>query len=227
MEDAASVGYGCVLRGDLAPIRLGAQSSLGDRVVVGTARRADAAPRPRPAGLPGLRPRPRPPPRVLPPPPPRSSVPTGLSPAASIGRNVTVGPGSLLRSATVEDEVVVGARCTLLEGSVVETGAVLEPGTLLPPGRRVPARQVWGGAPAHFVRDTGYDEAAAVVRLSEDLAVLGAQHKEARLPLADEALYEEAAAVRAGLAAAAAARAGAGAGAIAAGGASEAGRVAA
>lgn len=37
--------------------------------------------------------------------------------------------GCLLRSTTVEDEVVVGDRCILLEGSLVEKNAVLAPGS--------------------------------------------------------------------------------------------------
>ncbi len=39
VDDRASVWYGAVLRGDLAHIKLGAYSSVGDRAVIGTARR--------------------------------------------------------------------------------------------------------------------------------------------------------------------------------------------
>ena len=38
VADRASVWYGAVLRGDLAPVRLGAFSSVGDRAVLSTAR---------------------------------------------------------------------------------------------------------------------------------------------------------------------------------------------
>jgi hypothetical protein len=38
VQDRASVWYGAVLRGDLAPVRLGAFSSVGDRAVLSTAR---------------------------------------------------------------------------------------------------------------------------------------------------------------------------------------------
>lgn len=56
----------------------------------------------------------------LPLPPTRSSVPTGLNAATVIGRSVTIGQACLLRSCTVEDEAVVGDKCVLLEGSLVE-----------------------------------------------------------------------------------------------------------
>lgn len=52
-----------------------------------------------------------------------SSSPTGLPAATIIGRNVTIGQGCLLRSTTVEDEAVVGDKCVLLEGSLVEKNA--------------------------------------------------------------------------------------------------------
>lgn len=55
--------------------------------------------------------------------PPRSSSPTGLPAATRIGRNVTIGQSCLLRSTTVEDECVIGDKCVLLEGSLVEKNA--------------------------------------------------------------------------------------------------------
>ena len=49
-------------------------------------------------------------------------------------------------------------RCILMEGSLVESHAVLAPGSVLGPGRRVPSGQLWGGAPAKYVRDLTKDE---------------------------------------------------------------------
>lgn len=50
-------------------------------------------------------------------------MPTGLSAATRIGRYVTIGSGSLLRSVTVEREAIVGLRCIVMEGSVVRPAA--------------------------------------------------------------------------------------------------------
>ena len=84
--------------------------------------------------------------------------PTGLSAATIIGKYVTIGQGCLLRSATVEDMVVIGDRSILMEGSLVESNSVLAPGTVLPPGRLVPSGQLWAGNPARYVRDLSKDE---------------------------------------------------------------------
>lgn len=166
VDNQVSVGFGAVLRGDLAPIHIQSQTSVGDRVVIGTA----------------------------------GSVPTGLSAAVSVGRNCTLGAGSLLRSAVLEADVILGLKCTLLEGSIVERGSILLDGSLLPPGRRVPAGQVWGGAPVHFVRAVSYGEAAEIVALSEELADLGQRHANNQLPEQDLSVADEVAARRAALA---------------------------
>lgn len=84
--------------------------------------------------------------------------PTGLPAHTRIGKHVTIGAGCTLRSCTVESEVIVGARSILMEGSYVEKHSVLEPGTVVPPGRLIPSGQVWGGNPAHYIRDLTKDE---------------------------------------------------------------------
>ena len=129
------------------------------------------------------------------------SVPTGLSAETVIGRHVTIGASSLLRSVVVEDEAVIGVSCVLMEGSVVETGAMLLDGTLLPPGRRIPARQVWGGAPAKYVRDCSYDDATEIVELAEEVAAIASEHSAELLPEPDMSLRKEKSARLAALAA--------------------------
>lgn len=58
----------------------------------------------------------------------------------------------------VEREVIVGARSILMEGSRVKQHSILLPGTVVPPGRMIPSKQMWGGNPAHFIRDLTKDE---------------------------------------------------------------------
>ena len=81
-----------------------------------------------------------------------------MSAATTVGRYVTIGQGCVLRSATVEDEVLIGEKCVLMEGCLVESHSILAPGTVLPPGRLVPSGQLWAGNPAKFVRDLTKDE---------------------------------------------------------------------
>ncbi len=86
------------------------------------------------------------------------SSPTGLPASTTIGRHVVVGQGCLLRSCQVRHQAVIGDRCILLEGSIVEGSSALAPGSLLAPGRLVPHGQLWAGNPARYVRDLTTDE---------------------------------------------------------------------
>lgn len=148
LYERTSIWYGCVLRGDLNRVKVGAFTNVQDRTVITAAR----------------------------------SSPTGLPAATIIGRNVTIGQGCLLRSTTVEDEAVVGDKCVLLEGSLVEKNAVLAPGSVLPPGRRIPSGELWAGSPAKFVRKLTKDEKAEIPTLANSMFRLADAHSEEFLP---------------------------------------------
>ncbi len=76
---------------------------------------------------------------------------------------MTIGQGCILRSTTIEDEVVIGDKCILMEGSLVENHSVLAPGTVVGPGRLIPSGQLWAGSPAKYVRDLTKDEVSRLV----------------------------------------------------------------
>jgi gamma-carbonic anhydrase len=76
---------------------------------------------------------------------------SGLPPDTHIGHYVTIGSGCILKSCRVDDLVVVGDKCTILEGSLVENHVILEPGTVVTPYQRIPSGQKWGGNPAAYV----------------------------------------------------------------------------
>ena len=45
--------------------------------------------------------------------------------AVNIGRHVTIGHGAIVHGATIEDEVLIGMRATLLNGARVESGSIV------------------------------------------------------------------------------------------------------
>ena len=75
-----------------------------------------------------------------------------------IGNNCTIGAGSTLYSCQIEDDVVLGEKCVVLEGARIEKGAQLAPGSVVPPGRLVPTKQLWAGNPVVFVKDLDIGE---------------------------------------------------------------------
>jgi len=78
---------------------------------------------------------------------------TGLPPDTHIGHYVTIGAGCVLKSCRIDDMVIVGDKCTILEGSLVESQVILEPGTVVEPYQRIPSGQRWAGNPAKYVSD--------------------------------------------------------------------------
>ncbi|CAA0843400.1 Gamma carbonic anhydrase 2- mitochondrial [Striga hermonthica] len=69
-----------------------------------------------------------------------------------IGDNVTIGHGAVIHGCTIEDEAFVGMGAILLDGVLVEKHAMVAAGSLLRQNTRVPAREVWAGNPAKFLR---------------------------------------------------------------------------
>ena len=99
-----------------------------------------------------------------------------------VGKFVSVGAGSVLRSATVEDEAVVGLRCVLLEGCIVEKSAALAAGTVVEAGHLIPGGQLWEGNPARYVRNLTADELAELPKIAKDTAKAAAAHADEFLP---------------------------------------------
>eukprot|EP00241_Pyramimonas_parkeae_P022002 CAMPEP_0114296598 /NCGR_PEP_ID=MMETSP0059-20121206/11397_1 /TAXON_ID=36894 /ORGANISM="Pyramimonas parkeae, Strain CCMP726" /LENGTH=238 /DNA_ID=CAMNT_0001418757 /DNA_START=115 /DNA_END=831 /DNA_ORIENTATION=+ len=123
------------------------------------------------------------------------SNPTGLSAATVLGSYVSVGSGSILRSTTIGDNVVLGKKCILMEGSVVEKEAKLEDMTVVPPGRLIPSGQLWGGNPAQYKRDLTPDEIADIPVQAKNYAQTAYEHSSEFLP--HSFAYREAEKVRA------------------------------
>ena len=51
----------------------------------------------------------------------------------------------------VEDDVWIGSRAVLLDGTHIEKGAIIAAGSVV--RDRVPAYTIWGGVPARYLKD--------------------------------------------------------------------------
>ena len=51
-----------------------------------------------------------------------ASLPTGMNAKCYVGYNVTIGSHCTLYSCHIEDDVVIGDRCVILEGARLEKG---------------------------------------------------------------------------------------------------------
>jgi len=114
--------------------------------------------------------------------PANSELETGFPPETHIGHYVTVGSGCVLKSCRIDDLVVIGDKCTILEGSLVENHVMLEPGTVVMPYQRIPAGQKWAGNPAKYVADLTPEEKESIKGKAVKIHELAKEHLVEFLP---------------------------------------------
>ncbi|MFK4874436.1 gamma carbonic anhydrase family protein [Novosphingobium sp. ZW T3_23] len=86
---------------------------------------------------------------------PKPSRPEGY--ATLIGEDVLIGHMAMVHGCVLEDRAFVGLGAIVMDGSHIESDAMLAAGAQLT-GKRIPARQLWIGRPAKYLRDL--DDAA-------------------------------------------------------------------
>lgn len=134
----ASIWYGCVLRGDVNKIRVGAGTNLQDGTIVHVNHDRNGDYRQTGGGMPTL-----------------------------IGDNVTVGHQVLIHACTIESDAFIGMAAVVMDGAVVEGQAMVAAGALVTPGKKVAKRELWGGRPAKLMRALSEQELADLPYLAE------------------------------------------------------------
>jgi carbonic anhydrase/acetyltransferase-like protein (isoleucine patch superfamily) len=107
---------------------------------------------------------------------------TGFPPDTRIGHYVTIGAGCVITSCRIEDLVVVGDKCTLLPGCLLESHSMLESGSVVLPDQRIPSGQKWGGNPATFISELTPEEVESIENKGEKMALLAEEHYMEFLP---------------------------------------------
>jgi carbonic anhydrase/acetyltransferase-like protein (isoleucine patch superfamily) len=120
-----------------------------------------------------------------------ATLATGFPPVTHIGHYVSVGAGSVLKSCRVDDLVIIGEKCTILEGALVEANTVLEPGTVVPAYARIPSGQKWGGNPATFVANLTDDELDNIKRTANETHQRAKEHILEFLPVGQTYVHLE------------------------------------
>lgn len=121
----------------------------------------------------------------------QGTLTTGFKPITHIGHYVSVGAGSFLTSCRIDDLVIIGDKCTIMEGSLVESHVILEPGTVVPAYARIPSGQKWGGNPAKFIADITIDEKESIQKKAEKVFEQAYEHLAEFLPVGNTYLHLE------------------------------------
>jgi carbonic anhydrase/acetyltransferase-like protein (isoleucine patch superfamily) len=73
--------------------------------------------------------------------------------ATIIGEDVLIGHLAMVHGCILHDRAFVGLGAIVMDGCAIESDAMLAAGAMLTPGKTIPARQLWAGRPAKYVRD--------------------------------------------------------------------------
>lgn len=81
---------------------------------------------------------------------------------ATLGDRVSLGHGAIVHGATVEDDVLIGMRATVLNGARIGAGSLVAAGALVRPGTEVPPGSLVAGVPAVVRRPVSEEERAMI-----------------------------------------------------------------
>jgi carbonic anhydrase/acetyltransferase-like protein (isoleucine patch superfamily) len=143
----SSVWYGCVLRGDVNRIRVGARTNIQDGTIVHVNHDPNGP-----------------------------YLETGGGTPTHIGDDITIGHMALIHACTLESGCFIGMRATVMDEAVIEGGAMVAAGALVTPTKRVPTGELWGGSPAKRMRALTDDERAHLDYSARNYARLAARY---------------------------------------------------
>jgi len=127
--EQSGVWFSSVIRGDVAPIRIGSLTNIQDGTTIHVTRPNHVANKTGASGGPTM-----------------------------IGNKVTVGHNCIIHACTIGNNVFVGMGSILMDLSIVEDNAMVAAGSLLTCGKVVKSGQLWSGRPAKFMRDLTEEE---------------------------------------------------------------------
>ena len=97
-----------------------------------------------------------------------------------IGEDVLIGHMAMVHGCVLEDRAFVGLGAVVMDGCRIGSEVLLSAGALLSPGKEIPARQLWVGRPAQYLRDLP-DKAIAQMQAGVAHYVENARHHAAAL----------------------------------------------
>ncbi len=143
------VWYGCVIRGDVAKIRIGDYTNIQDNTVIHVTRANHAQNKTGDEGGPTI-----------------------------IGKGVTIGHSAIIHACIIEDYAFIGMGSIIMDLARVEKYGMLAAGAVLTPGKVVNSGQIWAGNPAKYFRDLNQKELDYIKTSAENYMELAAEYKE-------------------------------------------------
>ena len=143
------IWYGCIIRGDVAKIRIGDDTNIQDNTVIHVTRANHAANKTGDEGGPTI-----------------------------IGKGVTIGHSAIIHACIIEDHAFIGMGSVIMDLARVESYSMLAAGAVLTPGKIVKSGQIWAGNPAKYLRDLTQEEKDYIAISAENYIELAMEYKE-------------------------------------------------
>lgn len=105
---------------------------------------------------------------------------SSLNPAGApliIGSHVTIGHAVILHGCTIEDEVLIGMGCIIMDKAVVQKHVLLAAGSLVPEGKVLESGYLYMGRPAKKIRALTPDEMAYFLYSANNYVALKKQYE--------------------------------------------------
>lgn len=94
-----------------------------------------------------------------------------------LGDRVSLGHGAIVHGATIEDDVLIGMRATILNGAHVGTGSLVAAGSVVRPGTRIPPGSLVAGVPAVVRRPVTGAERETILATTPAYLTRAAAHR--------------------------------------------------
>mmetsp|Transcript_9283 Transcript_9283/g.19842 ORF Transcript_9283/g.19842 Transcript_9283/m.19842 type:complete len:232 (-) Transcript_9283:381-1076(-) len=101
-----------------------------------------------------------------------------FSPPVTIGDNVSVGHGAVLKGCKVGSNTLVGIGAVISEGAEVGANTIIAAGSYVEENAMIPSNEVWAGNPAKKLRDLKPAEKDYLRNLPQRYMELSGQHQE-------------------------------------------------
>ena len=95
-----------------------------------------------------------------------SHISSGMSGDVEIGEGVTIGHGALLTSCVIGNHSLIGQGSIIQKGAEIGKECVIAAGAVVEEDSIIPARQLWAGNPAKYVRDVTEADIAGLREVS-------------------------------------------------------------
>jgi carbonic anhydrase/acetyltransferase-like protein (isoleucine patch superfamily) len=96
-----------------------------------------------------------------------------------LGARVSLGHGAIVHGATVEDDVLIGMRATVLNGAIIGRGSVVAAGAVVTPGTIVPPNSMVMGLPGKVARLVTAADTEMIRRTAEHYVEFGRRYRAA------------------------------------------------